>query len=200
MIFAIATNNAKKSSEMKRIMAPYGHTVKSLKDLNIDIEIVEDGQTFGENALIKAKTIGDMTGYVTISDDSGLEVSRLGGLPGVHTARYAGDFATDDENIEKLLRALKNIPKGQRAASFVSTVCLYDPKTKSAQYFTGKCDGEIGFEKLGNDGFGYDPVFMVKNKSFAQMSPQEKDAISHRGIAMRKLENWISSNAEKFKK
>ena len=195
MIFAAATNNAKKLKEIQRILNALGHDAKTLKDLGINIEIEEDGTTFAENALIKAKTIAEICKMPTISDDSGLEVDYLDGAPGVYTARYAGEGCTDDDNIDKLLDALNGVEKEKRTARFVSSVCLYIPQENGrAEYeiCTGKCEGWIGWERMGNGGFGYDPVFMVGEKSYSEMAAEEKDAISHRGKALRMLGEKIA--------
>lgn len=196
MIFAVATNNLKKLAEIQRILDRLGHTAKTLKQLGINIEIDENGTTFAENALIKAKTVAEICNMPTISDDSGLEVDALQGAPGVYTARYGGENATDDENIDKLLREMKNVPAHKRTARFVSAVCMYVPRSHRAEkdcyvICTGFCEGTIGFERLGSDGFGYDPVFMVGSESYAQMSALQKDEISHRGSALRQLEEKI---------
>jgi len=190
MIFAAATNNAKKLKEIKRILNALGHDAKTLKELGIEIEIEENGTTFAENAVIKAKAIADICKIPTISDDSGLEVDFLNGAPGVYTARYAGENATDDENIDKLLTALSGVPQENRGAAFVSSVCLYVPVENGEDISvvcTGKCEGWIGYERIGDGGFGYDPIFMVGNVSYSEMSADEKDAISHRGKALRLL-------------
>ncbi|MBE6865533.1 MAG: RdgB/HAM1 family non-canonical purine NTP pyrophosphatase [Ruminococcaceae bacterium] len=190
MIFAAATNNAKKLKEIKRILNALGHDAKTLKELGIEIEIEENGTTFAENAVIKAKAIADICKIPTISDDSGLEVDFLNGAPGVYTARYAGENATDDENIDKLLAALSGVPQENRGAAFVSSVCLYVPVENGEDISvvcTGKCEGWIGYERIGDGGFGYDPIFMVGDVSYSEMSADEKDAISHRGKALRLL-------------
>lgn len=197
MIFARATNNKKKLKEIQRILDAFGHQAKTLAELGIDVEIEENGTTFAENALIKAKAIADICGMPSISDDSGLEVDALGGEPGVYTARYAsvnGEHPTDDENIDKLLKNMEGVPQRQRTARFVSAVCLYIPGENGGTEYTkvGTCEGWIGYERLGTDGFGYDPVFMVGQRSYAQMSAEEKDAISHRGKALRMLEEEIA--------
>ena len=191
MIFAVATNNQKKLKEIQRILDSFGITAKTLKELNIETEIEENGTTFEENALIKAKTIAEICGLPTISDDSGLEVDALGGAPGVYTARFAGEHATDDQNIDKLLTELEGVEKEKRTARFVSAVCLYMPNGENT-VCRGTCDGWIGWERIGDGGFGYDPVFMVGETSYSEMSPQEKDAISHRGSALRQLKEKIS--------
>ena len=195
MIFAAATNNAKKLKEIKRILIALGHDAKTLKELGIDIEIEENGTTFAENAVIKAKAIAEICKMPTISDDSGLMVDYLDGAPGVYTARYAGEHATDDDNIDKLLSALDGVPQEKRTAAFVSSVCLYVPAENGEDTHvvcTGRCKGWIGFERMGDGGFGYDPVFMVGDTSYSQMSAEDKDAISHRGKALRLLGEEIA--------
>ena len=195
MIFAAATNNAKKLKEIKRILSALGHDAKTLRELGIEIEIEENGTTFAENAVIKAKAIAEICKMPTISDDSGLEVDFLDGAPGVYTARYAGENATDDDNIDKLLNALNGVEKEKRTAAFVSSVCLYIPTETgedTSVVCTGKCEGWIGWERIGDGGFGYDPIFMVGDTSYSQMSDEEKDAISHRGKALRLLGEEIA--------
>ena len=195
MIFAAATNNAKKLKEIKRILSALGHDAKTLRELGIEIEIEENGTTFAENAVIKAKAIAEICKMPTISDDSGLEVDFLDGAPGVYTARYAGENATDDDNIDKLLNALNGVENENRKAAFVSSVCLYIPTetgVDTSVVCTGKCEGWIGWERIGDGGFGYDPIFMVGDTSYSQMSAEEKDAISHRGKALRLLGEEIA--------
>lgn len=190
MVFAVATNNQKKLKEIQRILDSFGITAKTLKELGIAVEIEENGTTFEENAVIKAKTIAEISGLPTISDDSGLEVDALDGAPGVYTARFAGENATDDENIDKLLESLDSVEKQNRTARFVSAVCLYMPDGRNT-VCRGTCEGWIGFERIGDGGFGYDPVFMVGEESYSQMTPEDKDAISHRGSALRQLKDKI---------
>lgn len=195
MIFAAATNNAKKLKEIQRILHALGHDAKTLKELGISIEIEENGTTFAENALIKAKTIAEICNMPTISDDSGLEVDYLDGAPGVYTARYAGEGCSDDDNIDKLLAALEGVEKEKRTARFVSSVCLYIPRGNGRDEYeicTGRCEGWIGWERMGDGGFGYDPVFMVGDRSYSEMDAREKDAISHRGRALRLLGEKIA--------
>ena len=187
MIFARATNNLKKLAEIQRILDSMGHEAKTLKQLGLEVDAEENGKTFRENAIIKAKAVAYRSGMPAISDDSGLEVDALKGRPGVYTARYAsehGERPTDDENIDKLLRELQGVEKDKRGARFVSSVCFYVCET-------GTCEGWIGFERIGEDGFGYDPVFMVGDRSYAQMTAEEKDKISHRGNALALLEKDI---------
>ncbi|MBQ6896509.1 MAG: XTP/dITP diphosphatase [Oscillospiraceae bacterium] len=191
MVFAVATNNQKKLKEIQRILDSFGITAKTLKELDISIEIEENGTTFEENAVIKARTIAEIAKLPTISDDSGLEVDALNGAPGVYTARFAGEHATDDENIDKLLADMEGVEKEKRTARFVSAVCLYMPDGRNT-VCRGTCEGWIGYERIGDGGFGYDPVFMVGDTSYSQMSPEAKDAISHRGSALRQLKEKIS--------
>ena len=190
MVFAVATNNQKKLKEIQRILDSFGITAKTLKELDINIEIEENGTTFEENAVIKAKAIAEICNLPTISDDSGLEVDALNGAPGVYTARFAGEHATDDENIDKLLAEMEGVEKEKRTARFVSAVCLYMPDGRNT-VCRGTCEGWIGYERIGDGGFGYDPVFMVDEISYSQMSPEAKDAISHRGSALRQLKDKI---------
>ena len=195
MIFAAATNNAKKLKEIQRILHALGHDAKTLKELGISIEIEENGTTFAENALIKAKTIAEICNMPTNSDDSGLEVDYLDGAPGVYTARYAGEGCSDDDNIDKLLAALEGVEKEKRTARFVSSVCLSIPRGNGRDEYeicTGRCEGWIGWGRMGDGGFGYDPVFMVGDRSYSEMDAREKDAISHRGRALRLLGEKIA--------
>ena len=196
MIFARATNNKKKLAEIQRILNALGHEAKSLAELGVCVDAEETGTTFEENALIKAKAVARATGMPSISDDSGLEVDALGGEPGVYTARYRskdGSHPTDDENIDKLLYSLKDVPKENRTARFVSAVALYIPGDEPVSIVKrGTCEGRIGFERRGSDGFGYDPVFMMGDISYAEMTAREKDAVSHRGKALRLLGEEIS--------
>ena len=156
----------------------------------VKIEVEETGETFAENAFIKAKAASCKTGLPAVADDSGLCVDALGGRPGVYTARYAGENATDDMRMDKLLFELKGVPEDKRTARFVSAVCCVFPDGRKIEA-EGKCEGKIAFEKLGNGGFGYDPVFTVDGKSFARMSDGEKDALSHRGRALELLAKML---------
>lgn len=187
MKFIIATHNMKKRAEMERILSPLGIEVLTAEMAGITLtDVPETGETFEENAVLKAESGCRESGMPCIADDSGLAVDFLGGAPGVYSARYSGVHGNDEANIQKLLKNLEDVPEEKRTARFVCTVCVCFPDGRK---FTvcGKCEGKIGFEKHGNGGFGYDPVFMVGEKSFAELSAQEKDKISHRGNALRKL-------------
>ncbi|MBS5781825.1 XTP/dITP diphosphatase [Faecalispora jeddahensis] len=190
MTFVIATHNAKKLKELKRILEPLGFDAVIREDLP---EVEETGTTFAENALLKAESACKVTGMPAIADDSGLVVDALGGAPGVYSARYAGEGATDRQRYEKLLEELREVPTEQRTARFVSAVCCVFPDGKIITA-EGACEGIIAFEPKGEGGFGYDPIFLVGERSYAEMTAEEKDSISHRGRALAKLaqelENW----------
>ena len=191
----IATNNAHKLEEISAILEDFDCSIYSLKDVDLaGIEIVEDGHTFEHNALIKARTIAKATNMVAIADDSGLEVDALGKKPGVHSARYAGENATDEQNREKLIKAMKNVPMSQRTGRFVSAIAVVFPSGKEF-VVRGTCEGMIGFEEKGKNGFGYDSLFIVNgyNKTFAEIPASIKNAISHRA-------NALTLMKEEFKK
>lgn len=187
MKFIIATHNMKKQAEMQRILSPLGVEVLTAEMAGVALTDVEEtGATFAENAALKAENGCRESGLPCIADDSGLSVDFLGGEPGVYSARYSGKHGDDEANIQKLLRKLEGVPEEKRTARFVSVVCVCFPDGRRLTV-NGKCEGKIGFEKHGDNGFGYDPVFMVGKKSFAELSADEKDKISHRGNALRKL-------------
>ena len=185
MDFLIATHNMKKQAELERILKPLGINVLTADMAGVNLTDVEEtGKTFEENAFLKAASGCKESGMVCVADDSGLSVDALDGAPGVYSARYAGDHGNDEKNIEKLLDELKDVPREKRGARFVSAVCCCFPDGRS---FTvrGECHGVIAFEKHGNGGFGYDPVFLVGDKTFGELSAEEKDKLSHRGNALR---------------
>lgn len=187
MKFIIATHNMKKQAEMQRILSPLGVEVLTAEMAGVTLTDVEEtGATFEENAVLKAESGCRESGFPCIADDSGLSVDFLGGEPGVYSARYCGKHGDDEANIQKLLKKLEGVPEEKRTARFVSMVCVCFPDGRKLTV-DGKCEGKIGFEKHGDNGFGYDPVFMVGQKSFAELSADEKDKISHRGNALRKL-------------
>jgi XTP/dITP diphosphohydrolase len=194
--FLIATHNKKKKNELLRILSPLGIDVKTDEELNLTLtEPDETGETFYENALIKAQSGCKESGLPCVADDSGLMVDYLAGAPGVYSARFAGEHGNDKKNNEKLLKLLKDVKDEERTARFVSVVCCVFPNGDilSAR---GECEGKIGYEEKGEGGFGYDPVFMVDGKSFAEISSDEKDKLSHRGKALNllseKLNNYMS--------
>ncbi len=195
--YVIATHNAKKLTELARILEPLGIAAVTDRELGITItEAEETGTTFEENAYIKAASACRETGLPAIADDSGLEVDALDGAPGVYSARYAGEGATDADRNAKLLDALRGVPAEKRGARFVSAVCCVFPdgETLTAR---GECPGRIGFEARGNGGFGYDPLFLVGDKTYAELSDEEKDAVSHRGEALRRFSAMLQDRMER---
>jgi XTP/dITP diphosphohydrolase len=182
MKFVIATGNEGKVREFKRILEPMGFEAVSMKELGLALEVEETGKTFAENARLKAGAACKAAGLPAIADDSGLCVDALGGAPGVYSARYSG--LGDDENNQKLLRELADVPDGERTARYVCAICCCFP---DGTFLTAEesCEGKIGYALSGSQGFGYDPLFYVGGRSFGQYSDEEKDAISHRGKALR---------------
>lgn len=194
----LASNNEKKIKEMKEILKELDIEVTSLENENINIEVIEDGKTFEENAKKKAKEIyefllkrGDEN-FIVLADDSGLMVDYLNGEPGIYSARYAGEHGNDTKNNEKLLKKLNKVCKENRGAKFVCQLALF---TERGEYFkvTGDVKGYIIKELNGEGGFGYDPLFFYEplNKTFAQLASEEKNEISHRGVALKELKKII---------
>lgn len=189
----IATSNNHKLEEIKAILEDLDYDIYSLKDVNLEgIEIVEDGKTFEHNALIKAREIAKRTNLIAIADDSGLEVDAIGKKPGIYSARFAGENATDYENRQKLLKSLQNVQMSKRTARFVSAVAVVFPDGKEF-VVRGICEGKICFEEIGENGFGYDSIFMVDgyNKTFAQIPSYVKNSISHRAIALNNMKEEL---------
>ncbi len=183
-----ATSNEHKISELKGILP--GYTIKSLRDVGIDEDIPEDGETLEENALIKAKYLFDKTGLISLSEDTGLEVDALDGSPGVHTARYAGDQRSPDDNMNKLLQELQG--KQNRSAQFRTVICYYDGI--EPLFFTGIVRGVIAESRSGTEGFGYDPVFIPEGyeDTFAVLDIEIKNKISHRARAVASLMDFLN--------
>lgn len=187
MDFLIATHNLKKRNELQRILSPLGITVLTADEAGVDLTDVEEtGTTFEENALLKARSGCKEGGMPCIADDSGLCVDALDGAPGVYSARFAGEHGNDAKNNAKLLELLENTPAESRTAQFVSAVACVFPDGRELTV-RGICKGMIGYEPKGTGGFGYDPLFYVGSRSFAEFSAEEKDAVSHRGNALRAL-------------
>lgn len=194
--FLIATHNMKKRDELYRILSPLGIDVKTADQLGIEItDVDETGETFYENALLKAESGCRESGMPCVADDSGLAVDYLVGAPGVYSARFAGEHGNDEKNNEKLLKLLSDLPVEERTARFVSVVCCVFPNGDIVTA-RGECKGYIGYEPKGNGGFGYDPLFMVGDKSFAELTPDEKDSLSHRGNALRLLSQKLKDYFE----
>ncbi|MED3662013.1 XTP/dITP diphosphatase [Ureibacillus sp. FSL K6-8385] len=183
----IATKNKGKAKDFEAIFKPLDYEVVTMLDIASDMEIEETGSTFEENAIIKAETLSKALGKIVIADDSGLEVDALGGEPGVFSARYAGDH-DDEANIQKVLEKLIGVPDEERTARFVCAIAISGPDIET-KTFRGTCEGKILHEKRGTNGFGYDPIFYVPElgRTMAELTPEEKGAISHRGNAIRKL-------------
>lgn len=182
----LASNNKGKIKEISEILTPMGYEVISLRDAGIDADIEENGATFRENAAIKARAIYNMTKTAVIADDSGLAVDYLNGAPGVYSARYCGENATDEEKNSKLLEELSGVPDEKRTAAFVCVICYIDSDGRE-QFAEGRCEGKIGYEPKGENGFGYDPIFMYGEKSFAEIPADEKNNVSHRANALKNL-------------
>ena len=182
----LATTNKGKISEFKGLLADFDIKIKSLKDFGPIPPVEEDGATFEDNAYKKAAFTAKVLGLPALADDSGLMVKALGGLPGVKSARYAGETSTDKDNNLKLLGAMKDVE--ERDAFFMCIIAIAVPKGPALIY-EGRCDGSITQELIGNRGFGYDPLFYFSpmKKTFAQMTPEEKNRVSHRGKAMAEL-------------
>jgi XTP/dITP diphosphohydrolase len=188
----VASKNRKKIREIKSIMEEAGYSVISMEEAGGDMEVVEDGKTFEENSFKKAFEVMKATGEITLADDSGLEVDALDGQPGVFSARFSGEGATDEKNNSKLLEMMKDVPAGDRKARFVCAATVVFP---DLTYFTvrGECEGEILFEPRGSGGFGYDPLFYIPlyQKTFAEIEPEIKNSISHRAKALSKVKQLL---------
>ncbi|HHT63095.1 MAG: XTP/dITP diphosphatase [Bacillota bacterium] len=182
----LATKNPGKLHEFRSLSTGYPWVVLSLKDFPALPAVPETGTTFRENARLKAVSAAEKTGLVALADDSGLVVDYLGGLPGVHSARFAGEGATDQKNNEKLLKMLDGVPGHQRTARFCCTIAVAEPSGQ-VEYCEGFCEGQILTEARGTNGFGYDPLFFLPEwgKTMAQLSLGEKNLVSHRGKAFK---------------
>lgn len=193
----VATKNKGKVKEFEEMFHKLGFTVKTLLDYPDAPDIEETGETFTENALLKAQGISDYLNKIVIADDSGLCVNALDGKPGVYSARYAGMEKNDEANLQKVLQELKDVPYEKRTAHFHCTLALVIPG-KEPVIFDGRLDGYIIDEKRGENGFGYDPIFFVPEygKTTAEMMPEEKNKISHRGRALEKLNEWVKQAVE----
>jgi len=181
----IATRNNKKKKELQTILGNWDVKLLTLDDIEEMPEIEEDGATFIENATKKAKTISALSGFITLADDSGLEVDALGGAPGIFSARFAGIDADDEMNNRKLMALMQNISEVNRTACFVCVIAIATP-AGIVQTAQGVCKGKIEMARRGQGGFGYDPLFIPAgfNKTFAELSDDEKNEISHRGKAL----------------
>ena len=194
MKLVVATNNQGKVKEFKQLLEPLGFEPVSLKDEGIEIDVTEDGETFAENAHIKAQAVYEICKCPVLADDSGLEIEFLGGAPGIYSARYAGEDATDADRCNKILSELEGVDISMRTARFACALyCIIDDDTEYS--VLGTMDGFIGTEPMGENGFGYDPIFMIDEEtSVAMISDEEKNKISHRAQAMKKLADVLKAN------
>ncbi|MDX9715557.1 MAG: XTP/dITP diphosphatase [Dissulfurispiraceae bacterium] len=194
MDIVLATRNAKKIEELRRMMTGLQINILSLDDFDCH-EVQEDADTFEGNAVKKAAAVSKCTGIAAISDDSGLEVDALGSLPGVYSARYAGEDASDERNVKKLISAMDKVPFEERGARFVCCIALV-LADGSIRTFEGEVKGRIASAPKGSNGFGYDPVFYPEGHdiTFAQMTPDQKDSMSHRNAALKKLKLCLQKN------
>lgn len=193
MKIILATKNKGKVADFEKLTENMNIEVISFLDEEINFpDVVEDGETFEENSVKKALEIAKYTGMITVSDDSGLCVEALDGSPGIYSARYSGENATDSTNIDKLLEEMKNIPQGERQAKFVSVVSIAKPDG-TVQSFRGEVEGEIIFERKGTNGFGYNPVFFSYEleKTFGEATMEERVTVSHRARAFRELKEEV---------
>lgn len=183
----IATRNRGKLRELKTLLAGCPFNLVSLDDVGVAEDVAETGSTLEKNAILKATTYARLSGLPTLADDSGLEVDALGGEPGPLSSRYAGEGATDAQRIAFLLKKLQNIPEELWTARFRCVIALAWP-SEPVELYTGECHGRITRHPRGTNGFGYDPVFLLPElgRTMAELSAEEKDRISHRGIAARK--------------
>lgn len=180
-----ATNNKNKLREAGEILAPLGIEVISQREAGADCDPEENGVTFADNAVIKAKAVYDVVKCPVIADDSGLCVDALDGRPGVFSARYA----PNEEKCARILDEMKDVPDDKRSAYFECVIACFDGKEVIT--FSGRCTGKIGYEEKGTNGFGYDPIFMYDGRSLAEMTADEKNEISHRGAALKSMAEFF---------
>ncbi len=191
----LATSNPHKLEEYRAIFSDLQLRLLSLNDLQLDIDVDETGATFAENAGLKARTYAQASGLLTLADDSGLEIDALGGMPGVQSARYLGRETSYEERFREILEQLKGLPMEQRTARFRCAIGLADPSGYT-RVVEGVIEGVIANNPRGEHGFGYDPIFYLPElgKTFAQLTPEHKNRISHRALAARSarklLEDW----------
>lgn len=185
----VATRNRGKLAEIRACLEQEGIRVISLDAFPEISEVKEEGESFRENALRKAREVARRSGMITLADDSGLEVEALGGGPGVLSARFAGEGASDEDNNRKLLKMLEGVPWERRRAAFRCVIACVDPSSGKEEVVEGACEGVIGFEERGEGGFGYDPLFFIPElgKTMAELPLEVKNRLSHRGRALKAL-------------
>jgi XTP/dITP diphosphohydrolase len=197
-VLVIATRNPGKAREFQQLLQDLPFRVMSLDDVGVDIEVEETGGTFAENASLKAEQYHAASGQLTLADDSGIEVDALDGAPGVYSARYFRPGQTDEEGRNHLLAQLVDVPGWKRQARYRAVIAIVGSQNRSGpQLFVGSCEGAIAHGPIGGGGFGYDPIFWLaaERRTMAELSAQEKDAISHRGIAARKAAQYLQTIA-----
>jgi len=188
----LATGNRHKFNELKSLLRGIPYELVFPADIGINLQVDESGSSFEENAGLKAQAFAESSGLLSLADDSGLEVDALGGEPGIYSARYAGENATDTERVDYLLSRLKDIPEGSRQARFRCVIAIASPEGE-LHLFSGECNGEITLSPRGKYGFGYDPVFYLPQlgKTMAELPPEVKNGISHRGRAVAKARSFL---------
>lgn len=191
----LASKNKGKIKEIKELLDEYDLEIKSLLDYEEIPDVEETGETFHENAALKAKTIGDLLNYPVIADDSGLMIDALDGRPGIYSARYAGEPADDYQNNLKVLEEMEHVDEDKRDARFVAVLAFYRPGLEVI-FSEGYCEGEITFGERGKHGFGYDPIFIPKGytKTMAELKDYEKNIISHRAQALHQFKVWLKEH------
>ncbi len=192
----IATNNAHKVTELRRILGEADVTLLTPADVGIELDVEETGETFEENARLKARAFCAASGLPSLADDSGIEVDVLDGRPGVRSARYGGDGLDDADRTQLLLDELADVPDERRTCRYRVVLVLARPDG-SEEVVDGACEGQAAFAPVGENGFGYDPIFYVPRfgRTMAQLDPEEKDAISHRGQAARRMADLLRQRA-----
>lgn len=194
----LASNNQHKLEEMKIILSDFGYSVLSMSEAGLtDFEIIEDGSTFEENSMIKAKAVMAQLGEITIADDSGLMVDYLDGDPGIYSARYAGEDVSYADNNKKLLSVLEDVPFLERKARFVSVITMLFPSGEEI-VTRGEIEGNISLQESGENGFGYDPLFYIPElkKTFAELTSDQKNEMSHRARALKQLKERLKTRVE----
>ena len=194
-VMGVASGNAHKLQEIGAMIGGYYRAVP-MGEAGFSDEIAETGATFEENAALKAETVSRALGLPVLADDSGLMVDALSGAPGVYSARFAGEHGNDPKNNALLLEKLRGVPDEKRTARFVSVIALAVPGKKTL-LFRGECEGVIGHVAKGHNGFGYDPLFLCGDKTFAELTADEKNAISHRARALEKLKRYLDDEAHR---
>ena len=188
----LATTNAGKAAELRELLAGCGWEIVTPAEIGLNVQAEETGQTYAENATIKAVAYAEASGLVALADDSGLEVDALGGRPGPLSARYAGPDRTDQERVQALLQELAGVPDEERGARFRAVIAIAEPAGR-LELVEGSVEGRIAQEPRGEGGFGYDPIFLLPERGMttAELPPDEKNAVSHRGVAARRARDVL---------